>query len=81
MADFTTAAIFHTRGENSHFPVSKQMVKVQLSLHSKKVWLKKPEFRLFQPEKMLRRVILVSPVKNVRNSIKHFSVVLIFYSS
>ena len=32
MANFTTVAIFPTRGENSHFPVSKQTVKVQLSL-------------------------------------------------
>ena len=32
MADFTTVAIFPTSGENSDFPVSKQMVKVQLSL-------------------------------------------------
>ena len=32
MAGFTTVAIFSTNGENSHFPVLKQMVKVQLSL-------------------------------------------------
>ena len=32
MADFTTVAIFPTSVENSHFPVSKQTVKVQLSL-------------------------------------------------
>ena len=32
MADFITVAIFPTSDENSHFPVSKQMVKVQLSL-------------------------------------------------
>ena len=32
MADFTTVAIFPTSGENSYFPVLKQMVKVQLSL-------------------------------------------------
>ena len=32
IADFTTVAIFTTSGENSHFPVSKQIVKVQLSL-------------------------------------------------
>ena len=34
MTDFTTVAIaiFPTSNENSHFPVSKQMVKVQLSL-------------------------------------------------
>ena len=32
MADFTTVDIFPTCGENSHFPVSKQMMKVQLSL-------------------------------------------------
>ena len=32
MTDFTTVAIFPTSGENSHFPVPKQMVKVQLSL-------------------------------------------------
>ena len=31
-ADFTTVAIFATSGENSHIPVSKQTVKVQLSL-------------------------------------------------
>ena len=33
MADFTTVAIFPTRGENSHYPVSKQTVKVQLLLN------------------------------------------------
>ena len=32
MADFTTVAIFPTSGEKSHFPVSKQTVKVQSSL-------------------------------------------------
>ena len=32
MADFTTGAIFATSGKNSHFPVPKQMVKVQFSL-------------------------------------------------
>ena len=32
MADFTTVAILPVSGENSHFPVSKQTVKVQLSL-------------------------------------------------
>ena len=32
MADFKIFAIFTTNGENSHFPVSKQTVKVQLSL-------------------------------------------------
>ena len=32
MVDFTTVVIFPTRDENSHFPVSKQTVKVQLSL-------------------------------------------------
>ena len=32
MAVFTTFAFFPTSGENDHFPVSKQMVKVQLSL-------------------------------------------------
>ena len=32
MADFTTIAIFPTSGENSHFPISKHMVKVQLLL-------------------------------------------------
>ena len=32
MADFKTVADFPTRGENGHFPVSKQTVKVQLLL-------------------------------------------------
>ena len=32
MADLITVAIFPTRKENSHFPVSKQTMKVQLSL-------------------------------------------------
>ena len=32
MADFTTVAIFPASGQNSHFPASKQIVKVQLSL-------------------------------------------------
>ena len=32
MADFTTVAIFPNCGKNGHFRVSKQMVKVQLSL-------------------------------------------------
>ena len=32
MVDFKSLSIFPTSGENSHFPVSKQMVKVQLSL-------------------------------------------------
>ena len=32
MADLRTVATFPTRGENSHFPVSKEMAKVQLSL-------------------------------------------------
>ena len=47
----------------------------------KKVLLNQREFRLFQPEKMLQRAILVIPIKNVRNSSKHFSVVLVFYAS
>ena len=33
MTDFTTVAIFPTYGKNNHFPVSKQIVKVQLSLN------------------------------------------------
>ena len=33
MSDFTTVAIFLTSGENSHFLVSIQMMKVQLSLN------------------------------------------------
>ena len=32
MSYFTIVAIFPASGENSHYPVSKQMVKVQLSL-------------------------------------------------
>ena len=32
MPDFTTVAIFPTRGENGHFFVSKQTAKVKLSL-------------------------------------------------
>ena len=32
MNDFTIVATFSTRAENSHFPVSKHTVKVQLSL-------------------------------------------------
>ena len=37
MTDFTTVAVFPTRGENSTFSVSKQIMEVELSLD---VWEK-----------------------------------------